>query len=254
MPSTWSDEGKELLKTVVGDLRPDDLTTWIDHEWYEECKGEKDVAKENAAMMLISRGWDYLMIPLFDIMNHRNGNYLNTVSDSVMDTNKDVIQVRASRRILPGEQIYTSYNMCLDCDNRKEDYGTPEILRDYGFVESYPQRWIFDDVLRFEIRDNSTIEADKLGVSKLIPLTSDELEFEWIGDGDLEEDDKVFLEEEIQRLNEISETKFDATKGLVPQGELDIILDYHNALSVALTLALENFPTLKEKIEGSEEL
>ena len=41
------------------------------------------------------------------------------------------------RDIKAGEQIYNSYNLCESCGGRTKSYGTPEILRDYGFVEQY---------------------------------------------------------------------------------------------------------------------
>ena len=45
------------------------------------------------------------------------------------------------------EEIYASYDMCRHCGDKKESYGTPEIMRDYGFVEEYPQRWVFEGKL-----------------------------------------------------------------------------------------------------------
>lgn len=238
LPSSWSEEGKQLLKDVVGDLPPDDLTTWIEHEWHEECKGDKDTEKEDAALMLVSHGVDYTMIPMFDIMNHRNGNYLNTENDSVFG-DKDEIQVRATRRILEGEQIYTSYNMCMDCDNRKEYYGTPEILRDYGFVEDYPRRWVFDDVLQFEIHDNSTVARGNYGIQFLVTPKTKDLHVVWASEGPKEERDKVFLAEEIQRLDELSASRFKSS-GSIPKSEMDIIVEYHAALTEGLTLALQS--------------
>ena len=53
--------------------------------------------------------------------------------------------VKASEDIRAGEEIYTSYNMCRHCGGDEgESYGTPEIMRDCGFVEEYPQRCIFE--------------------------------------------------------------------------------------------------------------
>ena len=48
--------------------------------------------------------------------------------------------------------------MCEDCENREETYGTPETLRDYGFVEQYPQRWILETVRHFH--DALTLSYD----------------------------------------------------------------------------------------------
>lgn len=54
------------------------------------------------------------------------------------------VQVFTNRDIIKGEQIcYSSYNMCEDCGGRKYSYGTPDILRDYGFVEQFPNLDLF---------------------------------------------------------------------------------------------------------------
>lgn len=256
LPSAWSDAGKELLNEVIDELPPDDATTWIEHEWYEECKGEKDAEKENLALMLISRGWDYVMIPMYDVMNHRNGNYFNTFSDKITDNSKETIQVRAQRRITKGEQIFTSYNMCDDCDARKENYGTPEILRDYGFVEDYPQRWIFDDILQFEIRDSSKVwEEEETTILRLQAPENDNLELVWLGNAKMGADDKEFLEVELERLLALAESKFEDAKLSIPKEELDIIVQYHGALSKALKMAADSMPDFdKSGVEMNEEL
>ena len=254
LPSSWSPAGKKLLNTIIEELPPDDATTWIEQEWHEECKGAKVSEKENLAMMLISRGWDYLMVPMFDVLNHRNGNYYNTFSDSVFDNSKERLQVRASRRIQAGEQIFTSYNLCPECDARKENYGTPEILRDYGFVEDYPQRWIFDDVLKFEIRDKSKIEIEEESEVKRLVLPKDEsLEFEWLTEEKLVEDDLVFLESELERLTKLADSKFKKARKTVPEKEMDVIVQYHSALTNALSLAIENFPALDESASTADD-
>jgi len=247
LPSSWSKEGKDLLKLVVDQLRPAGVDNWIEQEWYQECKGEKNEIHENLALMVVSRGWDYTMVPVYEIMNHRNGNYYNSQTNVLNDGEKDVIQVRARRRIGVGEQIYTSYNLCDECNNRKEDYGTPEILRDYGFVEEYPQRWVFDEILKFEIVDGSTIDIDEQNVHRLEPAPNDKLYVNWIGKGQLEDEDRVFLTEEIDRLQKLADNQLKEPNEAVPKEELTVILDYHKALLQALTLALENFPVYKNK-------
>lgn len=150
IPSSWSKEGKQLFTRVLGDLPPMDPVSWIDFEWHRECGGNKDPFEEQAAMLVLARGWDYTLIPVFDMMNHRNGKWLNTDSNSVHDNNDNIV-VRATKRVKKGEELYTSYNMCRDCGGRTQHYGTPDMFRDYGFVETFPQRWIFDDDFRFDM-------------------------------------------------------------------------------------------------------
>lgn len=78
---------------------------------------------------------------------------MNTFHPSIRVTDEDGIftglkeepvRVYAARDIPEGEELYTTYNMCADCQNRFMGYGTPELLRDYGFVEGMPQRWFFE--------------------------------------------------------------------------------------------------------------
>ena len=104
-------------------------------------------------MQLITRGDDDTLTPVYDMYNHRNGEkWLNTSPKMVEEKRHEMY---ASQDIEKGEEIYLSYNQCLDCYNRHYDYGTPEIFRDYGFVEQYPQRWIFPrEEIAFDIDEH----------------------------------------------------------------------------------------------------
>merc|ERR1712071_683050 len=139
-------------------------------------------------MMVVARGWDYILIPVFDMMNHRNGRHLNSDSNSIYDN--DDIMVRDTQRINPGDEIYTSYNMCRDCGGRREDYGTPELLRDYGFIEDYPQRWILDETMKFDI---------------FRKFDSGDLQLHWMGTRSRRKGDR-FLSNELSRLKHVGET------------------------------------------------
>ena len=37
------------------------------------------------------------------------------------------------------------YRMPADCLEIDDVWGTPEILKDFGFVENHPHRWIFEN-------------------------------------------------------------------------------------------------------------
>jgi len=224
LPSGWSDEGKELLTQLLENhttnpIPPDEPTLWIDHEWVKECNGSTDPFEANAALMLVQRGWDSAMIPLYDMMGHRNGEYLNTESNTVHDLSKNA-KIRALRDIEAGWELYGSYNMCKDCGGRKDTYGTQDILRDYGFVELYPQRWIFDEV-SFEINE----------------IDNDELEVTWIKEIDIV--GLNYLQELDKAMKEASESTLKNVNGNIPSNELDTILQYHKSLSLAVSLALE---------------
>ena len=139
LPSVWSQAGKDLLSHILEDGLP---SLWAT-EWSlsEKCGEKNDPLEEKARTIQMQRGWDDILIPIYDILSHRNGHHLNTEHDSIL-WSKSVV-VRASRDILAGEEIHTSYNFCAGCGGREGIYGTAEIFRDYGFVEQYPQLWLF---------------------------------------------------------------------------------------------------------------
>eukprot|EP00957_Ditylum_brightwellii_P071372 5426024-Ditylum_brightwellii.AAC.1 len=76
IPSAWSDAGKALLEEVLGRdrvLPPFHPTTTLTEEWYGECNGSHDPVELHAAQLVIQRAWDNLLIPIYDMFNHRNG-------------------------------------------------------------------------------------------------------------------------------------------------------------------------------------
>jgi len=78
LPSSWSDKGKqvfdEMLKIYTDEpLPPQEATEWIDDDWLQQCKGNNDPFENNAALIVVQRAWDSILIPVFDMMSHRNG-------------------------------------------------------------------------------------------------------------------------------------------------------------------------------------
>jgi len=151
LPMAWSQEGKDLLMEVLGyrfrgkyqeyeqDLPPYGTEDRIQTDWHERCLGGHNSLEENAYAMVIQRGWDIVLIPVFDMMSHRNGRFLNTESDSITkllhrQDDSEALNVWASRDIAEGEELYTSYNFCRDCVARALEYGTPDIFWDYGEI------------------------------------------------------------------------------------------------------------------------
>lgn len=166
-PPSWSEAGKNFLSSVTGTPKKivDELPPYTPFKWtgvwHDDCEGSDDPLEEYAALIVIQRSWDDKLIPVFDMMSHGNGHWLNTVHSNVHDTDIDV-SVYASRDIRANEQIHTSYNRCDSCGNRQYMYGTDSILREYGFVEQMPQSFYLWQIGKFGYRlDKSTRETGK---------------------------------------------------------------------------------------------
>ncbi|GFH51187.1 hypothetical protein CTEN210_07663 [Chaetoceros tenuissimus] len=253
LPSAWSDAGRELFMQILGHegftmeeakaslpetgeldlentLAPGYPIGWIENEWYGLCDGPEGELEEYAAMIVIQRAWDNILIPLYDMVNHRNGKWLNTKSDESGVHSGKGVNVLALRDIKKGEQIYSTYNMCEDCGGRVKTYGTAEILRDYGFVEEYPQTWIFQDIdADFRI-DTKGIDDDGETIYEIT---------EWIN-GEPDEQDLVDLKaklEEVEYGIKLLGTKEDHPD--VSEYEYAMMVEYMEAMKTAFTVASE---------------
>lgn len=249
LPSTWSQSGKDLLTDILGQSEEDDeISTilpphspvgWLENDWVEDCNGSSDPFEMNAAALLLMRSWDDLLIPVFDYMSHRNGKWLNTDSSSVHENTP--VKVFASRMIEAGEEIYTSYNMCRDCGGRATSYGTPEMLRDYGFVEDYPQRWIFhNEELGYEIDeavDDEGIPNGELELTKWILEKPDITDLEWLTDM-------------LEMQKDTAEMYLSDQKD-IPQKEWDVIVKYQQALVTAIEIGIHKMKDMELFIDSA---
>jgi hypothetical protein len=128
IPSAWSWEGKSLLREILdGDnleqtippWRPFD---WLTVNWWLGCGGNPDDdLSTQAAMLVVQRADEDILVPVYDMYNHQNGKSLNTI---VERTHGFHHQTRASRTIEAGEQIYNSYNLCYQCGSRHRNFGS----------------------------------------------------------------------------------------------------------------------------------
>ncbi len=128
LPSAWSKKGKALLQEILGGtplapvIPPVEPTEWLDTDWYTGCSGDpSNKLAAKAALLVVQRSYDGLMIPAYDFYNHRNGKWLNAGAEIVKGTHHIT---KATRSIEPGEQLYISYNMCNECARRRLGYGT----------------------------------------------------------------------------------------------------------------------------------
>ncbi len=198
LPANWSPQGKDLLRKVAISGSP--MIDWIDWNFRSEennCiepkKNESGEIsfEEHMVEMTIQRCFDVALIPIWDMVNHDNGR-INTENDSMYD--KEGMKVRALRKLEKGEELFASYDLCLDCKDIVDYWGTPEILKDFGFVENYPHRWVFSEQeIWIEIWEDETEEEFEM-------LTY----FSGVKNGPPNAHQLEFLKSELRRLESVS--------------------------------------------------
>lgn len=219
LPTNWSPQGQELLLEVTGNgILPPNDPLMTEFEWKHKCER----VHKNAALLVMTHGEDIGMVPLTDKFNSRGGNYTGAYF-SIVDGDDVGLEIKALRNLKAGEQVYTNY----------QDYGqvgTPELLRDYGFVEMYPQRWIFHDQgIAFDVEETETgvleIKWVKKIFNKKYRLPNKEI--------------ITFLQEELVRLEGIySELQRKEMK--VPENELRTITQFCRDYTTAIARAIED--------------
>ena len=166
------------------------------------------------------------------------------------------IGAQFTKKIMPGEQIYNSYNRCNACSS-KEDmktcdtysfYRTPDLFTHFGFVEDYPQSWAFDPAP--DSSDSSDDETEFEFCMKRDP-ESGEVDAYWDDDELPNDDDAEWLKVQIKRLEKLSEEKDELEKKLVQvngeeededkmtRWEWESTWRYHESLLNALKTALQ---------------
>lgn len=168
------------------------------------------------------------MVPVFDMVNHRNGHWFNIDSNSAHE-GKD-ITVKATRDIKAGEQLYLSYNECEDCDYAFT-YTGEQIARDYGFVEQYPQRWnLFDNELVVELDESE--EKGGVHLSRLLSregLDSDTVEWG---------ESVHILHGHLKRLKDMKDDVYDRAQELISEHEQGFAVNLYDAMVTALEHAI----------------
>jgi spermidine synthase/S-adenosylmethionine/arginine decarboxylase-like enzyme len=244
VPSTWSEAGKDLLELICGygQLPPKDPVSWLIRDWRLRCHGSTDEFDEIAAMLVLSRGDEGLMVPLFDFYSHANGKLCNADYQVNHGVSYSLI---ATRDIEKGEAIHISFNRCKSCNHLKH-FGTPELLRDYGFVEPYPQSYHFNSLnFSFALDKNEQAEDGSLTVTWLPHSTEAEI-------------DRVYLHSQLTRLKDVVKPELESIKNgnatKVPTHEWNIATRFFEALVVALESAIDASGGIDERIcpKGTE--
>jgi hypothetical protein len=249
IPSRWSEQGKGLLTAIRGDrLQPDDLT---DLSYRQDCASsvesrhtdddDDDDVMEFSYAAVISRGWNDKLVPVLDIMNHRSGRYSNVdTASSVHDPRYDSIEVYATRKIKKGEQLHLDYMNNPDEYDSRFEYVLPQILRDVGFVDTYPQRWSFPTGVPEDESDeyvkHIVFDIDEVPGKGGTEHTSS-YKITWhVPDTGLDDVDLVLntLGKELKRLEDLRSFVDEHATALKSDYERETSLEYYRSLVVAL--------------------
>ena len=251
IPSAYSDEGKRLMDDVVGIELPTagTMTRMTYDRFCRKSISPKEEAElphlDEAYAIWLRRAWEEKMLPLYDIVNHRNGNYTNV--DITSPRKKGDVQVFATRDIRAGEQLYGSYNNSTD-SVYPLTYVLQHILRDFGFVEQYPRRWIFRPAgwdLVFELDEKD----------------SGELEVRWLQDERTWGPPETWKEETVlryfrghlQRLKDLGQHVAEGLEKLKSRHERDTIEEFYQAKMTALQHAIWSAQDLRDASERKGE-
>lgn len=247
IPATWTEPAKELLLEVVSEAADKTyLTDLIEVFEDEECIEAGNALEQQALAMVVQRGWrgwDSVLIPIYDMMNHVNDEEkLNTDSNSVFSA--EGVLVWASKIIEVGEEVFLTYDNCSDCDGISEHSGTEELLQDFGFVELYPQTFYFQEAQALFSVDKVTNEEER---------KSHHVEIEWLGDESPSYEGIAWMKEEYQRLQTLQYNgTLSKRQHLMPEKEWNTIFQYHQALTVALKVAIEDLEGDNENVYYDE--
>jgi len=248
LPSMWSSAGRDLLKTIHGpNLKPKDI---VDVSFLSHCTGERDEFEieieeetrkqvEFAYATMLARSWDEKLVPLVDMINHsRDFNTVTKVTslgetedpDTLAETeDPDTVEVHADRDILKGEQLYLSYRR-RDDDSKLH---TAKTLRNFGFVEQYPQRWVLPTPSR-----RSNIEENQVPDEIMFDIVrkgdEDEYQVKWIDPANPPRFYFVVehLKKELDRITDIKPL-ITQTAGTLHEHERSIIVRYYRSLTIA---------------------
>lgn len=264
IPATYSPVGKEVLRKLSGSnsstgreeddtkddysLPPWQLVDWIDLHFVQTgCIAKGDDVAYHAVALVIQRGYDHELIPVWDMFNHDNGK-LNLETNSLQSL--EGLKVWAANDIRAGEELYASYNYCYDCLDVGDDWGTPGIFRDFGFVEDYPQVWPFwNHNFFFEVNRNE--ETGEIHAEFEVDEETGRLG--WVPD----EKGLAYLQTEYNRLTKFvvdDEIEQLGAKAKLPLNEYQNIKRYHASLVIALKAGIEAALEVQGSTTSNDEL
>jgi len=260
VPSSWSPEGKELVidMSVTGfGTRSQDLFTlecFEEESYYEKRKPEEQSLQEymdtlKAAFRIIStRGWNSVLVAVYDMANHRNNEWRNIDRDVDIQDDDDDYRVIALHDIPKGGELYKSLNQCRDlsCHGMEMLWITPHLLLDYGFVEPYPRRFSFETGFEDpkDLYTGLVVELDEVAVEgnkkqvqiKCLTKDPNENQLDW-----LQKESKRIFHKDIR----------DRAKQLESSYEANTIIEFYESIMTAMNLLMNN--TIEEEDDNEND-
>lgn len=263
VPLGWSSAGKKIVRDlIVGpQLEPQSFGRG---SYKKACGATDDEALatwlEAAWRIVLSRGWHHIMVPAFDMVNHRNGRYHNldrrSSTNELLQVDGDYTVV-ATKDIKSGTQLHNSYNQCqadATCYGIDKSYVTPQIFLDYGFVEQLPRRFAFfypgdgedDNDEDDDDFDDDDIDDDDDSPAMLVWEVNEDKEIVWLEttptSGQIS-----WLKDHLKRLQDVKNAVAERKRILKTQYEATAIMDYHRVLTEAFELAITSVPSSDQK-------
>ena len=68
VPDRWSDEAKQIMEAIIGDELP---SPFLERSFHGHCGDSEDELLEDAYELVMSRSWHEVMIPVYDMVNHK---------------------------------------------------------------------------------------------------------------------------------------------------------------------------------------
>jgi SET domain len=234
VPSAWSLPGRTLLQQLVGDLLP---------PHHLERNVEEFVRKHGMHSRLMTSyywtmtrsiqadtGNQWLLVPLVDQYNHHSDDRI--VNTARFASRGHGFEVRATKFIPAGSELYTQY---------WGDY-THYFFEEFGFVEGYPRRWMFD------VRHVGGSEVVDVRLSQQHSQNAtnnnhdDTMLLEWFSGHPSDKVTMDILQQEFVRLQEFQREHLSHYEGnnLISKQENDLIWEYHRAILTALDQVLKS--------------
>ena len=166
--------------------------------------------------------------------NHNNGklnmkHLYNPYRDNIKETGYAIATTQA---VSAGDELFNSYNQCNICQDSYDWFGTPEMFKSYGFVEEYPQRWLFDLCrMKFDLINDT--ETGNEVVNFLVQPSKKGIDM---------------LQLELGRLDQFSKQYRSKDNVDVPDNEWKLLWKYYDALHNAISRAVKTDVSLSEEV------